>query len=95
LRDSKDKPRSGRPTRLDKQHHQALKTLIREAHDRPEGGRLRGQDIANLIEEKWQVRYTVNGIYELLKALGMSWVSSRSKHPKHDPEKQDAFKKTL
>ena len=43
--------------------------------------RLTGQDMANLSEEKWQLRDTVNGVCELLKALRMSWVSSRSKHP--------------
>ena len=90
-----DKPRSGRPTRLDSRHHEALKTLIETSHGNASGGRLTGQDIVDIIEQKWQVRYTVNGVYELLKSLDMSWISSRSKHPKQDPQQQEAFKKTL
>lgn len=90
-----DRPRSGRPTRLDSRHHEALKTLIEASHSNTSGGRLTGQDIAEIIDQKWQVRYTVNGVYELLKSLGMRWVSSRSKHPKQDPQEQEAFKKTL
>ena len=90
-----DKPRSGRPTRLAAAHHKDLMALIEASHESDSGGRLTGQDIANLIDEKWQVRYTVNGVYELLKSLRMSWVSSRSKHPKQNQQQQETFKKTL
>ena len=90
-----DQPRSGRPTRLAAAHHQDLIALIEASHESDSGGRLTGQDIVHLIEQKWQVRYTVNGVYELLKSLGMSWVSSRSKHPKQNQQEQEAFKKTL
>lgn len=91
----KDKPRSGRPRRLESQHHEALKSLIEASHQNASGGRLTGQDIADMIEQKWQVRYTVNGVYELLKSLGMSWISSRSIHPKQESQRQETFKKTL
>ena len=64
LKGLEDKPRSGRPTRLAAAHHKALITLIEASYTSASGGRLTGQDIANLIEEKWQVRYTVNGVYE-------------------------------
>ena len=90
-----DKPRSGRPTRLERRHHEALKTLIEASHNNATAGRLTGQDIVDIIAQRWQVRYPVNGVYEWLKSLGMCWISSRSKHPKQDPEQQQAFKKTL
>ena len=76
LKGLEDKPRSGRPTRLAAAHHKDLITLIEASYTSASGGRLTGQDIANLIEEKWQVRYTVNGVYELLKSLKMSWGTS-------------------
>ena len=38
--------------------------------------------------------YSVNGIYELLARIGMSWISARSKHPQADINAQEAFKKT-
>jgi transposase len=65
LKGLEDKPRSGRPTRLAAaHHHKDLITLIEASYTSASGGRLTGQDIADLIEEKWQVRYTVNGVYE-------------------------------
>ena len=53
------------------------------------------KDIQQLAEEHYNAHYTVNGIYELLKRIDMSWISARSQHPKADPQAQDAFKKTL
>ena len=59
------------------------------------GGRLRGEDIIQLVKDEWGVEYTLSGIYRLMKAIGMSWVSTRSKHPKQDEQAQQQFKKTL
>ena len=59
------------------------------------GGRLTGKDIQQLAKEHYNAHYTVNGIYELLKRIDMSWISARSQHPKADIQAQDAFKKTL
>ena len=61
LKGLEDKPRSGRPTRLATAHHKDLIALIEASYTSASGGRLTGQDIANLIEEKWQVRYTNPG----------------------------------
>ena len=58
LKGLEDKPRSGRPTRLATAHHKDLITLIEASYTSASGGRLTGQDIADLIEEKWQVRYS-------------------------------------
>jgi len=57
------------------------------------GGRLRGEDIRLLLKEHFQCDYTLNDVYDLLKALGMSWISSRSRHPKQDIQTQEDFKK--
>lgn len=59
------------------------------------GGRVIGQDIVNLVEEKYAVKYSVSGIYKLLSRMGLSWVSGRSIHPKANLEAQESFKKTL
>ena len=63
LKGLEDKPRSGRPTRLAAAHHKDLIRLIEASYTSASGGRLTAQDIADLIEEKGQVRYTVNGVY--------------------------------
>lgn len=58
------------------------------------GGRVTGQDIVNLVQEKYAAKYSVSGIYKLLSRMGLSWVSGRSIHPKVDLAAQESFKKT-
>ena len=90
----REKERLGRPFELPKEHHQTLKEEINKANAERSGGSLTGADIIDLIEEKWQVTYSLSGVYELLKKINMSWISARSKHPKQDIHAQEYFKKT-
>ncbi|MCP4991595.1 MAG: winged helix-turn-helix domain-containing protein, partial [Colwellia sp.] len=60
---------------------------------KPNGGRLNGHDFANYIDDKFDVRYTVQNVYLLLHQLNFSWITSRSKPPKQSEEKQKDFKK--
>ena len=89
----KDKARSGRPRLLDSSNHDALKEKIEESQTTLPGGRLRGEDIIQLIKDEWGVTYTLSGIYYLMKDIGMSWISTRSRHPKQDEVTQEQFKK--
>jgi transposase len=89
-----DKARSGRPRVLDSSHHEELKKRIEESQTALLGGRLRGEDISQLIKDEWDVEYSLSGIYALMKVIGMSWVSTRSRHPKQNEEAQQTFKKT-
>ena len=57
------------------------------------GGRLTGESIRVYIQDQFDVSYHPNAIYKLLKSLGFSWITSRSKHPQQSQAKQDAFKK--
>jgi len=58
-------------------------------------GRVIGEDIVNLVKEKYGIEYSLSGIYKLLSRMGLSWVSGRSIHPCADLEAQESFKKTL
>lgn len=58
------------------------------------GGRCTARDFAREIERRWGKQYRRSGVYELLKRVGMSWVSARSIHPKADEQAQETFKKT-
>jgi transposase len=91
----KDKSRSGRPRLLDRSAHETLKQKIEESQTTLSGGRVRGEDILQLIKKEWSVSYSLSGVYYLMKDIGMSWISTRSKHPKQDEEAQEQFKKTL
>lgn len=90
-----DKPRSGAPYKLAPEHHDAFKKLIIDTQSNQEGGRLIGEDIRSILKEKFNAVYTLNGTYDLLKALNMVWISSRSRHPKQDDEIQEAYKKNF
>ena len=51
----RDKPRSGRPRLLDGSAHDALKQKIEQSQASLSGGRLRGEDIMQLIKDEWGV----------------------------------------
>ena len=57
------------------------------------GGRIRGEDIQVLLKEKFFVDYALPSVYNVLERCELSWISSRSKHPKSDPVLQENFKK--
>ena len=52
-----------------------------------------GKDIQKIIKKQFDVQYSLSSIYNLLKRLGYSYVSSRPEHPKGDPEARKRFKK--
>ena len=90
-----DKPRSGQPKYLSDDQEQELVAAILQMQDSKDGGRITAEDIKSHIKEKYEVEYKGNSIYDLLERIGMSWVSSRSKHPKADFKKQKSFKQTF
>jgi len=70
-----------------------LRKFIIKKQSEMRGGRLIGTDIQKIVREQFGVEYALSSIYELLARIGMVCISSRSKHPKSDDKKQEAFKK--
>lgn len=70
-----------------------LKKDIETLQEKREGGRIRCQDIVEMAAQKYGVHYSRSGMYHVLHRLNFSWITSRSKHPKQDPEAQEEFKK--
>ena len=68
---------------------QDIETLSKNRH----GGRVKCDDIVTMVAQKYNVTYSRSGMYHVLKRLGFSWVTARSRHPKHDAIAQDNFKK--
>lgn len=91
----KEGRRSGRPRRLDKDQQEQFKSLFLDAQANRMGGRLTGKDANEIVQEQFAVSYSPSGIYVLLHACGLSWITGRSRHPAHDTQAQDEFKKTL
>ncbi|MBD1559795.1 IS630 family transposase [Vibrio sp. S9_S30] len=88
-----EKPRTGRPPFLTSAQREQLSQYIKEEAENSSGGRLTGNDIHAYIIDNFDKHYHPNSIYYLLKHMGFSWITSRSKHPKQSPQAQDDFKK--
>ena len=81
--------------RLPKSQEEAFRKAVEQLQDSRGGGRVRGEDIRQLLAEQFAVTYSLNGVYDLLKRLDMAWISARSISPHADPVKQAEFKKNL
>jgi transposase len=90
-----EKQRSGRPSRLTQSQKKRLKNYVISNAIKPEGGRLQGSDITQFIADEFNVSYKPSGVYRLLHELNLSWITTRSKHPKQSEEEQEDFKKIL
>ena len=88
-----EKPRSGRPHWLTDESKSALKNFVLSRAEDENGGRLNAHDIIEFVKKEHNVAYSLSGIYRVLHQLNLSWITSRSKHPKQDKEKQEEFKK--
>ena len=84
---------SGRPSYLTKQEKETLSLYIKVQCQSDAGGRLTGESIRMYINANFDVNYHPNAIYKLLKSIGFSWITSRSRHPKQSDEVQETFKK--
>ena len=91
----KEKPRSGRPSALSKTQLLQLKEYVIANSIKSTGGHLKGSQLVDYINQEFNVLYSLDNIYRLLHQLNFSWITSRSKHPKHDIEAQETFKKNL
>ena len=89
----KEKPRTGRPAFLSAKQQIQLAEFIKEKAQSNKGGRLIAADIHAYIEREFNKTYHPDSVYYLLKKMGFSWITSRSRHPKQDKEAQEHFKK--
>jgi transposase len=90
-----DLPRPGREPKMSRDQEQEFIKEIENLQDTRSGGRITGNDIRILAKENFGADYAEDTIYTVLKRLKVSWITSRSVHPKADIEAQKTFKKTL
>lgn len=91
----KEGKRQGRNKKLPFDKEEEFREQVEALQEAREGGRIRGQDIQILLKEKFSVDYALPSVYDVLERCGLSWISSRSKHPKSDPVIQEDFKKNF
>lgn len=70
-----------------------LKQYVIEHSIKPTGGRLMGYDVKKYIESEFRITYQKTNFYKILHELKLSWISSRSRHPKQNEETQGQFNK--
>ena len=89
----RDRPRAGRPCRLDEGRQATLKALILKGPKLERDGCVawRARD---LVERRFGVRYSETGMLRLLHGLDLSWQKARPVHPEADVKAQERFKKS-
>lgn len=90
-----NKPRPGKEPKLAREKEPDFLKAIDKMQESRSGGRITGYDIQKLAKDSFNADYADDTIYTVLKRLGYSWITARSKHPKTDKAVQEAFKKTL
>jgi transposase len=90
-----DRPRSGRPRRLNAEQEAEVKAAVLAGPDIEKDGlsAFTLEDIRLLIAEQHGVRYHVNHVGELMRRMGLSRQKARPSHPKKDEAAAAAFKK--
>ncbi|KZW98610.1 hypothetical protein JL49_22245, partial [Pseudoalteromonas luteoviolacea] len=88
-----NKPISGRPPNLTEKQQAEVKAFVLQHAESNDGGRLIAADIQTYISKRFNVNYQLGNVYRLLHSLELSWITTRSKHPKQSKEAQEAFKK--
>lgn len=78
---------SGRPPRLPREKEQAFQARMLGGATEADGGVcvLRGADARRILETEFGVRYTLDGVYDLLHRLRLSCLAPRPRHRKNDP----------
>ena len=91
----RDRPRAGRPCRLDEGRQATLKALVLRGPRLGRDGRVawRARDLRDLVERRFGVGYGEAGILRLLHGLDLSWQKARPIHPEADARAQERFKK--
>ena|SRR5437867_3823282 len=89
----KAKPKPGRSPRLPREREAELAARL-DAGPRPEDRvcTLRGKDIQRILDQSFGVRYSLNGVYDLLSRLGYSSLAPRPRHEQNDPRVIEDFK---
>ena len=81
--------------RLAREHEEAFRQTVEQLQRERGGGRVRGEDRRQLLAGQFGVAHSLNGVYDLLKRLGLVWISARAVSPYADPVAQAEFKKKL
>ena len=91
----RDRPKSGRPPWLDEGQMAAFKALVWRGPDPERDGvsTWRAKGLCAIVEDRFGVVYSENGMLRLLHDLDLSWQKTRPIPPEADRKAQVCFKK--
>ena len=90
-----DRPRPGRPARLDGRQKAALKQVVLDGPDVEATGLSAWTlfELCREVEQRWSVSYHPSHMGKLMHQLDLSWQKARPSHPKADAAAREAFAK--
>ena len=91
----KEKGGRGAKLKIPMSESEAFRNAVLELQKGRSGGRIKGQDVLDIMKSKFGVTCTKRSVYNYLKRANLVWVSARSQHPNADPLKQEEFKKNF
>ena len=93
----RDRPKSGRRPWLDEGQLATFQALVLRGADPERDGvsTWRAKDLCRLVEQRFGVVYSENGMLWLLHDLDLSWQKARPVHPEADRNAQARFKKNF
>jgi transposase len=91
----RDRPHTGRPSRLTEGQMAAFRALVLRGPDIEKDGlsSWTAKDLCRIVAARYEVSYSENGMLNLLKTLDLSWQKTRPVDPKADLRAQADFKK--
>ena len=86
---------AGRKPKLPPERHEEFRARIKAGPREGDGVcTLRGKDAVRILNQEFNVAYTLNGAYDLLHRLNLSCLTPRPRHEKNDPAAMEAFKQS-
>jgi transposase len=91
----REKSGRGAKGHFSQEEKEAIGRAIESMQQSRPGGRIRGDDVREYVQQTYGVGLSNGSLYRLLHDMGLSWITGRSIHPKADFKKQELFKKTF
>ncbi len=94
----RDKPKTGRKPRLNKEQKEELKKVMQ--NNRPDDygyntATWNGPILIDYISNKYGIHYKKAQIYNILKSFGLTYQKGRSRYPEANEKIREEFKETL
>ena len=91
----KEKGGRGAKPKISMSESEAFRNAVLELQKGRSGGKIKGQDVLDMMKSKFGVTCTKRSSYNYLKRANLVCVSARSQHPNADPIKQEKLKKNF